>query len=58
MQSEHFALEEHTVRADYSGVNIWTSKPCLDSTPRSLSGRLRDNFKPDVVSRRRPKIIG
>jgi hypothetical protein len=26
IENEHIALEEHTVPADYSGVNIWTAK--------------------------------
>jgi len=27
LRHEQFALEEYTVTANYSGVNIWTSKP-------------------------------
>jgi hypothetical protein len=46
IEIEHIALEEHTVPADYSGVNIWTAK------------HLRQTSRPLYVCPAKPLSVG
>ena len=43
MEIEQFALEEHTLPADYSGVNIWTAKHLW------LPGKAKEKYRENSI---------